>query len=409
MSCGSEIDKRVQVEADLRSSEATLKVAQAAAQIATWNWNPSDGTLVATEELFRLYGTEPTKGPFGLARWLARVHPEDRERVSRQLELVLATEDAFRAEYRICRPDGAVRYLIGQGQVCRDPDGKLLTIIGANIDVTDLKQAELAARESEERFRRVFANAAIGMIVIGLDGRFMEVNDLICKATGYSRAELLQMSFWEFMSSGDKQDSKQCIARMVEGARGEYIFEGQATRKNGDAIWFRFSLSPLMEDGQPAGLIVLCEDISDRKKAEAKLEYQAFNDELTGLPNRRLFHDRLSQALALSKRQGTTVALFHIGLDGFKAASDMLGLSGGDYLIREAAARLRIIVRESDTIARVGQDEFAIVVGQIKRESDAELVAGKLLAQFASPFMHRTARVGGDRQHRDQLLPAKRG
>jgi len=125
---------------------------------------------------------------------------------------------------------------------------------------------------------------------------------------------------------------------------------------------------------------------SAKREAEAKLQYQACNDALTGLPNRRLFLGRLTQTLALARRESHTMALLYIDLDGFKVVNDSLGHSIGDLLLTEVALRLQARVRQSDTLARVGGDEFTVILASIHHKDDAALVAGKLLESLANPF-----------------------
>jgi len=128
---------------------------------------------------------------------------------------------------------------------------------------------------------------------------------------------------------------------------------------------------------------------AEKRKAEAKLQYQALNDELTGLPNRRLFADRLSQVLAMARRERQLVALVYIDLDGFKLVNDSLGHSVGDLLLVQVAARLRTRVRQSDTLARLGGDEFSVVLANISAREDAHRVSQSLLDVLAAPFQIR--------------------
>ncbi len=126
--------------------------------------------------------------------------------------------------------------------------------------------------------------------------------------------------------------------------------------------------------------------LDEIQDSHTRLEYQALNDELTTLPNRRLFADRLAQALALAQRQGSSIAVIYMDLDGFKLVNDTLGHGVGDLLLRQVAERLRRRVRASDTFARIGGDEFMLVAAPIRNAREAELIAGELLTQFMTPF-----------------------
>src|SRR5207248_1302326 len=124
----------------------------------------------------------------------------------------------------------------------------------------------------------------------------------------------------------------------------------------------------------------------DKRNAEQKLQFQALNDALTGLPNRRLFTDRLTQILALAARESRIVALLYIDLDGFKLVNDSLGHALGDTLLVQVAERLQSRVRQSDTLARLGGDEFTVILGGLNHSQEAKLVAQSLLDVLADPF-----------------------
>jgi len=134
------------------------------------------------------------------------------------------------------------------------------------------------------------------------------------------------------------------------------------------------------------GIFAVTNDITEHMLAEERIQRMAHHDSLTGLPNRLLFNDRLNQALTLARRDASRFALLYLDLDQFKPVNDTMGHAVGDELLKSAAARIRRQVRESDTVARVGGDEFAVILSDIARREDAAIVAEKIVGALAAPF-----------------------
>ena len=146
------------------------------------------------------------------------------------------------------------------------------------------------------------------------------------------------------------------------------------------------------QQGQILGCYSMAIDITEQKQAEERIQHVAHHDNLTGLPNRLLFNDRLGQAISLAKRDSSQFALLYLDLDKFKPVNDTLGHDAGDQLLNSVANRIREHVRESDTVARVGGDEFTVILRDISSRQDAAAVAQKIIAALAAPFRLRNHR-----------------
>ncbi len=156
---------------------------------------------------------------------------------------------------------------------------------------------------------------------------------------------------------------------------------------NGESRYLEIKLLPHIDaDGNSLGCFSVAADITEHKLSEERIQRMAHHDALTGLPNRLLFNDRLTQAISLARRDSCQFALLYLDLDKFKPVNDSLGHAAGDELLKSVAARLRHEIRESDTVARVGGDEFAIILADIARSEDARTVAEKINATLSSPF-----------------------
>ena len=263
--------------------------------------------------------------------------------------------------------------------------GELLLLIGQ--DVTFRRQARLRLQESEEFFRLTFSQAAIGIALLSREGRFLRVNRKLSQIVGYTEIELLQRFFHQITHPDELDDDKALLERLVKGEQRDVRRETRYLCKDGRTVWVALSASTMREaaSGQ-LRMIVAAEDITRRKQAEEALLRMANHDALTGLPNRLLLQDRLAQAIAKAQRARRQVAVMFIDLDRFKHVNDSLGHEAGDRLIVEVARRLGGVLRESDTVARQGGDEFVVVLADLNGPDDAALVAAKLLDSLFQPL-----------------------
>jgi diguanylate cyclase (GGDEF)-like protein/PAS domain S-box-containing protein len=261
----------------------------------------------------------------------------------------------------------------------------LLFLIGQ--DVTFRRQARLRLQESEEFFRLTFSQAAIGIALLSREGRFLRVNRRLSNIVGYTEIELLQRFFHQITCPDDLPEDRALVARLVGGELRDFRRETRYRRKDGSLVWVALSASTMREaaSGQ-LRVIVAVEDISRRKEAEEALLRMASHDALTGLPNRLLLQDRLRQAIVQAQRSGRQVGVMFVDLDRFKHVNDSLGHEAGDRLIVEIARRLGAALRESDTVARQGGDEFVVVLADLGGPDDAALVARKLLDGLFQPL-----------------------
>jgi diguanylate cyclase (GGDEF)-like protein/PAS domain S-box-containing protein len=243
-----------------------------------------------------------------------------------------------------------------------------------------------ALHESEERFRRAFEYAPIGMALVGLDGRWLQVNRAMCAIVGYSAEELLATTFQALTHPSDLESDLEYVRQLLAGEIESYAMEKRYYHKMGRVVWALLSVSLVRDPaGRPRYFVSQVQDITERKRMEARLEHQALYDSLTGLPNRAVFYDRLAQAVALARRDEKTFAALLLDLDRFKDVNDTFGHHYGDLLLQHVGARLRGVLRESDTIARLGGDEFAALLPGAD-ERGAIRAAGKILVALEEPF-----------------------
>ncbi|GAC1544044.1 MAG: hypothetical protein NVS2B7_18140 [Herpetosiphon sp.] len=275
----------------------------------------------------------------------------------------------------------------------RRPDeiGELIVWFNSFMESLSEKQrAESALRESEERFRTAFEYGPIGIAMVGLDGRWLHVNRAICAITGYSAKELLETNFQTLTHPDDRPISNAYLHELLTGEISSCQQEKRYFHKQGHIVWANVAVSMVRDaNGRPSYFISQIQDMTQRKILGDQLEHQAFHDALTNLPNRTLFVERLTDALALAQdyRRPATVAVLFLDLDRFKVINDSLGHAAGDQLLKTVAERLQECVRPGDTCARLGGDEFSILLADISDAEVATAVADRIAEELHKPFM----------------------
>jgi diguanylate cyclase (GGDEF)-like protein/PAS domain S-box-containing protein len=266
------------------------------------------------------------------------------------------------------------------------------TLVSAAIqDVSQLKRAETVLREAEERFRRAFEEAPIGMAMLHPDGRFVQVNDALCDITGYSRDQLEATSLDAITHPDDLGTEEQEISRLLTGETAGHRLEKRLVHAAQRPVLVAMQATLLRDSaGDPLSILAQIQDITDRRRYEDRLRHLADHDALTGLLNRRSFEREVEAHRARTERYGGGGATIMLDLDHFKFINDTLGHSAGDETIARAANVLRSRLRETDTLARLGGDEFAVLLPRADAPT-ALLVAQELLEALRA----ETVELGG--------------
>ncbi|MHA0286091.1 GGDEF domain-containing protein [Mycobacterium sp. C3-094] len=214
-------------------------------------------------------------------------------------------------------------------------------------------------------FAAAFSNSPIGMAVVGLDGSFHRVNHEFCRITGYSEQELMRLTFQDITHPDDLDIDLAEASRLLAGDIASYQMDKRYYSRDGHLIWVRLSVFMAYDDtGQPLSFISHIEDISARRRDEERLRRQATLDALTGVYNRSRFEEELAKHAVAAERHGSTdeAALFMIDLDGLKQINDQHGHAAGDTYLKTVADTIGRRLRVSDTVARIGGDEFAVLM-----------------------------------------------
>jgi diguanylate cyclase (GGDEF)-like protein/PAS domain S-box-containing protein len=255
-------------------------------------------------------------------------------------------------------------------------------------DITERKQIEQALRQAEENYRAIFEDAVIGIFQSTPAGRYTNVNPAMACMLGYESPQELVASITDIsLQVYADPNCREELKRLLREQGMVKKFESEVYRKDGSKMWFSANVRAVSKDGVLVGYEGTNEDITARKVAEEQVQFLAYYDALTGLPNRILFRDRLAKALAGARRQEYGVAILFLDLDRFKDINDSLGHSVGDLLLQEVAQRLKTWVREQDTVARLGGDEFLIMLTEVKDVPDAAVAAQRLIDAMTAEFV----------------------
>jgi diguanylate cyclase (GGDEF)-like protein/PAS domain S-box-containing protein len=260
-----------------------------------------------------------------------------------------------------------------------------LALLGDQLrrDMIARTEMESALRESEERYRLLVEIAQEGIVVIQKEN-LAYANPIMSVITGHTADELKRRPFIHLVFPEDREMALENHRLRLEG---NVIprYQMRMLRKNGDIAWVEVSGARIEWAGRPASLNFLS-DITDRKAIEEKIHIMAQHDPLTSLPNRTLFFDRLERALALARRERRSLAVMFVDLNDFKPVNDTYGHGAGDLLLQSVARRIESALRASDTVARIGGDEFVVLLPNLEHPMDVEEVALKIGNVLSEPF-----------------------
>jgi diguanylate cyclase (GGDEF)-like protein/PAS domain S-box-containing protein len=295
----------------------------------------------------------------------------------------LAALKGWRRESFNMRKDGSLFPVQLVSDVVTDASGTPIGIVTCCVDISERRQAEAAQRASEARYRKLFERNLAGVYRATAEGAIVECNDALARILGCSsREEVRSRKVADFYFR--KRDLKRVMDDLYRlGTLASHEIE--LRRRDGSPAWVLANAN-LLEEGGPAIVEGTLVDITHRKLARLQLEFQAHHDALTGLPNRALLEQRLAAALRHAERGGGGLALLYLDVDRLKAVNDTLGHDAGDALLRGLGERLTHCLRREDTVARVGGDEFVVLLPAVRTRQEATGIAQKILKALAARF-----------------------
>lgn len=373
----------------LSNSDARFRTLTDGAPVMIWVTDAA-GASTMFNQLWTEVTGQSEQEALGLG-WTRCVHPDDRDRVLESFFEASLKNAPIETEYRLLKRDGTWAWVLDKGTPRSTEGGAFAGYVGAVLDITDRKVAELERQRSDRRLSTVFGQTMVGILHRDLQNRVLMVNQRFCELLGRSKEELEGLSMQDFTHPGDFQENERTWSKHL--ATGEpFQLEKRYLRADGESVWCAVNVSFILDEkGKPESTIVVIQDISERKRAEQErqavqqqLAHLATHDMLTGLANRAHLVERADEMLrALGDG---LVAVYYIDLEGFKAINDTLGHHAGDALLYQVGQRLGRCVGEADILARLGGDEFGVVQGSTGGREGACSLAEMIIEVMAEPF-----------------------
>jgi diguanylate cyclase (GGDEF)-like protein/PAS domain S-box-containing protein len=323
-------------------------------------------------------------------RYMADVYGKERfAEIMPVCERVLSGESVS-LERLIEQVDGSKRWMNVNYSPRLNAEGNVAGFYSAATDIDELKRTEIELRHANWRLSSHFENTPLAIVEWDAKFHVQRWSKQAERVFGWTEAEVLgkHINDWRFVSDEDATQLEQVTARMYAGGEKHATSLNRNYRKDGRTIWCDWYNSVLRNDaGRVVSILSLAHDVTARVQAEERLIHQATHDGLTGLPNRMMLQERLQHALMRARRSGERVAALFIDLDRFKEVNDTLGHRIGDEVLREIAARLSNLVRETDLLVRLSGDEFMVVVERVSDLESLNTVASKILTELRQPSL----------------------
>lgn len=387
----------LQVNAELQASEEKLNqlLDRADAFVSQLRAFP-DGSWryeYLSQGHLRILGYSPFDFRENPDLWRSRVPPEDWEAYHRPFREKLLQEGCAHTEYRFQHRDGHYLWISLNASAERQGDGSyLITCVG--VDITQRKKAVLALAESEARFRQMADSSTLMIWLADTEGKVDFANQTILKFLGTSLDELLGWNWLNFVHPSDRPYVEEQTHQAIQQQQG-YEIEYRIRNHQGIYRWILEQAAPRYdENGTCIGYIGSGIDITKIKLAEEKLRHAAWQDSLTGLPNRTFLTEKIDQLLvAYHRGEILPFAVMFLDLDRFKVINDSLGHGAGDELLLEIAHRLRSSMREQDTLGRLGGDEFIAIIENIQQVQDVYECGDRLRYRVSEPYVLKGTEV----------------
>ena len=358
-----------------------------------WTTGPDGQLDFVSDQWTRLYRGD-TRQLVGEG-WLGSVHPDERNDVIRDWSAALERGEPYQRKFRLRIPTGEYRWSLITAKPDVNSNGTILRWVGTCTDIHERVIAQRALAEKQQLYRSVLDASADCIKVLCPDGRLRLMNGPGLTLMEFGDFPSVEGRYWWDLWPLEMRDEVRAAA--VEAGRGMTVrFSGYCPTSTGKPKWWDVVVTPIRDDdGVLTGLLSISRDCTAERDKAVELEWASEHDPLTDLPNRRSFQKRLQAAVLRSMRNGAKLGLLLVDLDHFKHVNDTLGHPAGDAMLKAFARRLKKNLRQPDFIARIGGDEFAIVVENIGSGADLHLVGEKAIAALKSPVRTQGRALSG--------------
>jgi diguanylate cyclase (GGDEF)-like protein/PAS domain S-box-containing protein len=378
-----DITQYAQQEKKYKTLQYGLNKAQELAKIGHWELDLINNKLFWSDEVYRIFGLEPQSFAATYEAFLEHIHPDDIDLVNKSYMDSIREKSAYYVTHRIVRNDGSIGFVEERCEHLFDNEMNIIQSIGTVHDITKQKQDQHGLMLAAE----VFAKMHDGVLITNEKQQIIQVNDAFTKISGYSLKDI-QGKTPKVSSSGWHDESFYKFMWEEINKRGQWFGEVKDRRKNGEMYMVEMLILALHNDaGILTNYISITNDITEKKEKEALIHNLAYFDSLTNLPNRILFEERFYDKVNSLKRSKKKMAILFLDMDNFKNVNDTLGHVIGDRFLVEVSSRIKKSLRESDTFARVGGDEFTIILDDIEDITQVIPTLERIVKSFLEPII----------------------
>lgn len=376
-----DVTQRNDYEKALKNSETRLRLAQKSSGFSVWEWSIVSDVLYLSDEMKELLDIHHSSFDGSFASIANLIHPNDVKRWKKSIQNTVENGTGHDMKLRIVRQDQSIRWIHANGECTLDDKGQPAKLTGVCKDITEEYEKESQLRLAAS----VFSHAQEGIIITDTSGKIIETNEAFHQITGYSKDEVLGKNP-SLLSSGNHE--KSFYQEMWRQLLSEGRWQGKLWNKtkNGELFAEYLTISAVTNgQGEHSHYVGVFSDITEQEEREEYLIHAAYHDLLTALPNRKYLHKEMRKRL--TQKADMQFSVICIDLDGFKPVNDTYGHEAGDKLLVAIGQRLESHIRENDLVARVGGDEFVILVDQLSEYQELQKLSDRLLASAAEPLV----------------------
>jgi len=389
--------------AKLYESRAKLSDAQSIAHLGSWTTSFPSMHLHWDDEIFRIFGEDPQSFTPTHKYLMQHLTKKSQKKLRKATYLIVTRKkDHYNGVFEIIKKDGSIGFVQVQSKVIFDLQGQTTTLIGTTFDITKQKQLEEQIRKESALLKSIINTIPIRIFWKDLESRYLGGNNLFAQdANLQDESHIIGKDDYDMPWKNEADLYRSMDKSVMDTGISKENVEEPLTEKEGIQKWVSTSKVPLIDEyGKIFGILGAYMDITHKKENEKNLklqrdalEHQAYHDALTGLPNRILFLDRLDQYIHKAHRSKSKVAVLFIDMDRFKEINDSLGHAYGDEAIKEVARRIESQIRETDTLARFGGDEFVMILNDMNNPMIIVDIVQKVMQSMDDPIILNGHRI----------------
>lgn len=389
--------RRLEQEEALRQSEERSNLALVGGNDGLWDWDIAADMLYMSPRCLDIFGIDTNQQELLTENWLTLLHPQDQPAAhAAMLEHLQGKTERLNLQCRVQHPVRGYFWVQAGAQAVRDQNGQAIRLVGVVRDISEQVQREQRLLQAGV----MFDCTSEGMLICDAKLNIIDVNNAFCEITGYSAEEVIGRTPALLASGRHDEDFYRHMWQQIKGT-GRWSGEIWNRRRNGEIYpQWQNVIAVTDQHGQLTHYVAVFADMSIIKRSQEEIDYLAHHDPLTKLPNRLLITERLNTAVNRARRHQVSLGLIFVDLDRFKGVNDSLGHSLGDELLLTAARRMEYLCEEGDTLARLGSDEFVILVERRAVVEELSRLAERIQQAIAAPFklggqlVHMTASLG---------------